>query len=1823
MKINSLKLYDDKLSQLECYANLIAELENEIIIGSNCTLEIYFEKDEKIKFVHPLFLVYVLNFYELLQRDDKYSSQDIRIILNIENLSTDIQSYIKTYLTQYIDCNIVLVVDIKFRDRDKPPSGFTNKKILLYTTENENNLTLLKKQKYNFLPIIKIANNNFNEAFEDKDYWITNKDTGKAEKISSFGRKIFYKSLQLDAKESVYKKTRNTIWIDIFEIYLELTQNGAYITEKFKDIFSEIVENIQKHTKIDDALANGYISFYINRSQKLYELIVSDDYQKGFLSKYYETICDEILKEKQDSFAWKDYNEILKEFENKEYTKILENIFNLKYVLSAQLERITKHFGMPLLLKIVNQLEKLSKEKFKNDSFVNLEIYLNKDELSFLIKYKNGIATVQQLPNDVVKGTYFHLFFPQNLHLDNPAIITQKPLKLTSKYYKELLEEKEFLEKHLKHFQYYFNFKNKLLDEMNAVIIDYSKTNETSDFLRDLYSFAFLNSVQDILVVNYPIEDKIEYLKLFSETTDLSKICNIAFLNKEYPQVLFLGGGNYQEMCDTNTMLSQTYNYNKRNFLETSQGKDSVNLTSNLFYTNHQNKQMFFPFELFLPNPTNQNELLYALMLDNFLELKENHEDIHLDLHDEFHIKKFYYLKYVFENSQWVKLMSFDLAKKIKNRYTDFENIVFVGIEKYSSSFTAELEYLLNVKLQSYIISDLNSKPILEQFDKFKKQHNDKHFIFIRPSVFESDIDNNIAKNLKNYEKYTSIQLTKDGSDSYNWIASYSKNLNDVLQSASDCSMCFDDNKPLYEIDIDKYNIKDLYHTHDAYKKDNKIFQVSWKDAIYFPHIERNTNHYLYYMRTTQFFKNNKKEIQKYFETGIDFKRDEKVPVILTSAHNTNAEFVALINEIVFENDAIIHSLSLNNKEQGYFSIDNLRNTYENKENYYSFYFVDDAISSGEAFKYIYSVLSSFFKDKFQAVFTLIDRTNEKDLNLFNKYYENEKFYPYIKINIHPIKTGFENCYLCERKKIFEKIAINSSLVTIKHTFQEKAKDLAKKNACEIEYELLEPIVDLKNYLRMSSTEYIYQHIDDFQIEESIDLQFQDYYKLVRNYFSMFYLNGKSLSVEIEKFLIVESKIAFLKSLAFPKIYFFKSLRESIHKYIYNEIRKFTYINKDNISIIPILSYADYIELDKIDTLKGIVNHYKDKNRTNVNYFSFLLSLGSFLGINHILSYEVIRYYYNLTNEIKNPEKYLYKNLLDMYPIAVKQLTTYSKEKSKYFERELAKFYKDIPFEYTRTFSRIFGLFVENTTYLERRTKIFDNVIKENTIDEQIDSFKMILEQLIVTEVKNINIKSICIDINEDIKNPFMVDILNDYKEIEDYTDDMKLYTGASIKKDIDYDTKIEIEIKDEKYNIWCNFYKDFITYVRITNSNDELTPIGVIVIEHIKKENNRHNQLVEHLRISRLVLAYQNLICELISKNNMLSAMRTKYDELIEKKRIEQEKKHIEKEKEFIEEKNKRLEFEKQLMERNINQVESNKTQILEEKNKRLESEKQVVSETLKKLEIQTTLDEERLKHLELEKKIIEEKNNQISNSIHMINHTYRNYNKYSSFLMDIYDLNECSNQNICKDRIDSLIKYSRGIELHSMLGSLNKQKLDKYLTQLESSDKNKKIYTLNSTSEILTICRDFLSVCSKYIKTNPTLAESAVYRLDVDEQNEFDITYHDLCGITDEHLESLFFEFIFNIIKQNREGSNILITIKDNEIYIENSGITVELSKRKSIFKYNETSSSYSFGLGLPSIQNTLSLFNIDIECIEPINDGYNCCFKIYNKEVHNVEK
>ena len=207
-------------------------------------------------------------------------------------------------------------------------------------------------------------------------------------------------------------------------------------------------------------------------------------------------------------------------------------------------------------------------------------------------------------------------------------------------------------------------------------------------------------------------------------------------------------------------------------------------------------------------------------------------------------------------------------------------------------------------------------------------------------------------------------------------------------------------------------------------------------------------------------------------------------------------------------------------------------------------------------------------------------------------------------------------------------------------------------------------------------------------------------------------------------------------------------------------------------------------------------------------------------------------------------------------------------------------------------------------------------------------------------------------------------------------------------------------------------------------------------------------------------------------------------------------------------------------------------------------------------------------------------------------------------------------------KDNINDLLMYSRGIELHSTIGSINDHLLNEY-KKLEKNGESLKYYSLTNDmtldqDNLYLIIKDFLDTSPKYLKNSSLKIESsAQYNLIVNVKDDFYFEYYIGSGMEEEIIRSVFFEFIFNIIKNNKQGSEITITIDTNEVYIENSGVEISSEIRERIFNNGYSGNNSGLGMGLSAIRNFLLLFKIDVECIQPISLTANCCFRIKKKD------
>lgn len=1735
--------------------------------------------DKTVEFIHPFFSILLINEYER-------SINKNQLVIDITNISIDnVQHAFIHHLQQYIDYGIVSLEYQRDQiDRSKviktnirkyiPKKIYKNRKIVIvYATKNwHKEISLNPESNYSHIPIMKISNVN-------KELFYNNKE--------DFREKL-YDGLQIDKEKSFWEnmvgESPNDSWNLIFDNYLNLYQYDIETVKSFKDIFFEMAKNIKDHTLHDKMYANGYLSFFLNKKNKveektIIEVIVADDFIEGFLNSYLKTMRKEKKEEEkridnkgiqddEDKVVLEEYEQIINELELNDNQTALENIFNLKYILAVQKKRLIKHFGIPLLLKHVKEINEL------NPNMIELDVYLNRGNNSYHIKY-NGIGKVEVNPIDniSIRGTYIHLKFPYKLET-NTIKEANEVLNLHTSFFKDKLSHKAEIKKVTSSFVYvsYENIIDKTnfkYNEKKTFIIKYNEE-EKSDFIRAIHAYAYLyeKNLKDIIVTNFPIIDNIKYLKLFRDTTSLKKIANILVLNYIKPQAFFIGGKSEEQMSLVNTYLSKEYNFDKTNFTKMiceHSESDKLDLETNLFYNVDSEgnvKNYLIPFDLVIKDSTYKNEHpLYFTMVNNHLEkYKKNY---HVDIGDGNHIKEFYFFKNIFEDSTWISRIAYSLSEKLT------KNMVIIGIGNYSSLIVKKAISIRGYKNESMIIYDFTD---FKEYWEFIKWNCFSKIIVFCPVITEGKKINELLKLIPNAMKISAIKLYYNECENYkDFKFFFMKDINSIVMSSSKCKSCFGEGKegdsPLLKLSQDGFTLENLYH--DKIVKERHFFkeynkEITWKNSIHFGHIKRGSNHYLYYTKTLIFFKNNEKDISQAFK-GLVKLEDSEIPVILVPLHQTNNEFTALIDEVVFNNDAVIHYFNLTNKNQNYKIIDRIKRRYENNSQY-KFYFVDDELSSGNTLEYFSKLLKNITNykiKKFDGVFTLINRTSDYDSDALINFCNRKNFYVYKNLNIKPIKTNFENCYLCERRIEFENYVKNSSLVFMKNQFKKQAINLQAINSNKIENFIdMNNIVEFKSFLKMYATEYVYNNLsEEFDLEKCMHGFFSDIKKYIKGIYLKDRKTDKNFDFVLNKFLKLEGEIALVKALYFPKASYHYLIREQIHYFVLTKIKNLREKYFDNhtksISINKIFSYRDYLRLKKNKleiVLAEFISFYKESLKTTIDVFNFYIITASYLNINYILSKEMIEFYFCLAKTVKKNENLKLK-LLHKYPVAVKMLVSYSEAKSLYFFKQFKDFglmegkngKRIYSFNYTKDFSLINALYVENNNFIDKNLQL--NSTKK---DNHFNYLKFSITEYI--NDKKYNIENIAFFINIHLLEGEieLIDIFNKFKNLNEkvQVDELNMFKGVASKKnsasniieidDIPVQNRIysSEEEKDEDFNnIWCNYYdklkqKSIIRITKVEKQTLRFVPVGVIVIYH-QKELKPNDSLLFHLNTSRNLLKVQNEISDYIQKNNIID-------------------------KSIHEKKRKLLE---------------NTTKLLAEKAK--------FSEEL----------------LERTTSIIEN-----------INHTYRKYTKYSDFLVEINS----------KEDLNNLILYSIGIELVAELGSINEHLIERYKSSPKDDMSKLNCFffskELSNEGKLLTIMKNFAIVSSNYLG----IEKDAKYNIQTNIKEDFTIEYFDETGVKADTFHSIIFELFFNIIKKNEKGSNILITIDDDSIYIENEGLKVDVEEREKIFKRGYTSNqSVGLGLGLPSIRSFLQLFNCTIECIESINKNYDCCFRIKRED------
>lgn len=279
------------------------------------------------------------------------------------------------------------------------------------------------------------------------------------------------------------------------------------------------------------------------------------------------------------------------------------------------------------------------------------------------------------------------------------------------------------------------------------------------------------------------------------------------------------------------------------------------------------------------------------------------------------------------------------------------------------------------------------------------------------------------------------------------------------------CSMCFPvnpmDEIPLIEVNaastipnqafaIEKEEEKDKKINLDyQYILNEEIIISKLRDCLVYGHIQRNENHFTYYFKTENLWikekKNIKKSLVEWKKSFVESLDQYNYNIIVAPMHFSNAGFVELVNQCIFDGNAILLRIDFDKeyRSNAHAKFSYLRNYVKqlelsNKKANIRVHYVDDSIISGRTFhrakSLVESVLGLYGDIKikihiFEKIFVLIDRNSPESRMQYIRNNNLKKdldkyFYSYIDLNISSLRNYGDSCIMCnlcnESELLFE-----------------------------------------------------------------------------------------------------------------------------------------------------------------------------------------------------------------------------------------------------------------------------------------------------------------------------------------------------------------------------------------------------------------------------------------------------------------------------------------------------------------------------------------------------------------------------------------------------------------------------------------------------------------------------------------------------------------------------------------------------------------------------------------------------------------------------------
>lgn len=322
---------------------------------------------------------------------------------------------------------------------------------------------------------------------------------------------------------------------------------------------------------------------------------------------------------------------------------------------------------------------------------------------------------------------------------------------------------------------------------------------------------------------------------------------------------------------------------------------------------------------------------------------------------------------------------------------------------------------------------------------------------------FPTDEEEKFWKNIKPQERIVEI---KDGAEIVHYLLHVRSNWEDPLT----CEKCYPPNPlmeyPLVETDPTSTVPTQQFYLHkknsvieNADDRDNEMRLARLKGHVLYGHISRGDEHYQYYVKTRDYFQQEKDEVKGWIK-GIakpappeDGSRT--IDILVVPRHTSNVEFSQFIYEYYFGAVAYCMSIDPEKEYRSNFMAENnglLNQLLENKDHsVIRFYYADTSIRSGTSFNRIVSLLSSFTegsgmlkKFRFEKVFLLISRLSEASKCAFVDS-PADNFHAYLQINISSLRTFGDSCVPCKHQQDAQHFFENAATKKISAYWEEKS----------------------------------------------------------------------------------------------------------------------------------------------------------------------------------------------------------------------------------------------------------------------------------------------------------------------------------------------------------------------------------------------------------------------------------------------------------------------------------------------------------------------------------------------------------------------------------------------------------------------------------------------------------------------------------------------------------------------------------------------------------------------------------------------------------------